>query len=174
MTAPTHLRLLRWGAPVVAAAAVAAVASGVFTAAANPSLPAKTAGQLLVDLQGASVDGLSGTVVQNSDLGLPQLPQVGSGNSALTSLLTGSHTLRVWYAGDEKQRVALLGSLGETDVVRNGTSAWVWSSESNSATHYTVPAGKAGKAEADQLPRPASPRSRPPTWRSRRSTRPRR
>ena len=82
MTAPTHLRLLRWGAPVVAAAAVAAVASGVFAAAANPSLPAKTAGQLLVDLQGASVDGLSGTVVQDSDLGLPQLPQVGGGNSS--------------------------------------------------------------------------------------------
>ena len=82
MTAPTHLRLLRWGVPVVAAAAVAAVASGVFTAQANPSLPAKTAGQLLVDLQGASVDGLSGTVVQDSDLGLPQLPQVGSGSSS--------------------------------------------------------------------------------------------
>jgi outer membrane lipoprotein-sorting protein len=157
MTAPTHLRLLRWGVPVVAAAAVAAVASGVFVAQANPSLPAKTAGQLLVDLQGASVDGLSGTVVQDSDLGLPQLPQVGSGSSSLTSLLTGSHTLRVWYAGDEKQRVALLGSLGETDVVRNGTNAWVWSSESNSATHFTVPAGKAGKDEADGLPAGVTP-----------------
>jgi len=157
MTAPTHLRLLRWGAPVVAAAAVAAVASGVFTAEANPSLPAKSAGQLLVDLQGASVDGLSGTVVQDSDLGLPQLPQVGSGSSSLTSLLTGSHTLRVWYAGDDKQRVALLGSLGETDVVRNGTNAWVWSSESNSATHFTVPAGKAGKHEADGLPAGVTP-----------------
>jgi len=157
MTAPTHLRLLRWGAPVVAAAAVAAVASGVFTAEANPSLPAKSAGQLLVDLQRASVDGLSGTVVQDSDLGLPQLPQVGSGSSSLTSLLTGSHTLRVWYAGDDKQRVALLGSLGETDVVRNGTNAWVWSSESNSATHFTVPAGKPGKHEADGLPAGVTP-----------------
>ena len=159
MTAPSHLRLIRWGAPVVAAAAVAAVASGVFTAEANPSLPAKTAGQLLVDLQGASVDGLSGTVVQDSDLGLPQLPQVGNGggSSSLTSLLTGSHTLRVWYAGDDKQRVALLGSLGETDVVRNGTTAWVWSSESNSATHFTLPAGKAGKDEADQLPAGVTP-----------------
>jgi outer membrane lipoprotein-sorting protein len=157
MTAPT--RLLRWGAPVVAAAAVAAVASGVFTAEANPSLPAKTAGQLLVDLQGASVDGLSGTVVQDSDLGLPQLPQVGgrSSGSSLTSLLTGSHSLRVWYAGDDKQRVALLGSLGETDVVRNGTTAWVWSSESNSATRFTIPAGKAGKDEADELPAGVTP-----------------
>jgi outer membrane lipoprotein-sorting protein len=160
MTAPTTLRLLRWGAPVVAAAAVAAVASGVFTAQANPSLPAKTAGQLLVDLQGASVDGLSGTVVQDSDLGLPQLPQVGGGggsSSSLTSLLTGSHTLRVWYAGEDKQRVALLDSLGETDVVRNGTKAWVWSSESNTATQFTVPAGRAGKDEADKLPAGVTP-----------------
>ncbi len=159
MTAPTTLRLLRWGAPVVAAAAVAAVASGVFTAEANPSLPAKTAGQLLVDLQGARVDGLSGTVVQDSDLGLPQLPQIGNGggSSSLTSLLTGSHTLRVWYAGDDKQRVALLGSLGETDVVRNGTTAWVWSSESNSATRYTLPAGTAGTHAADQLPAGVTP-----------------
>jgi outer membrane lipoprotein-sorting protein len=159
MTAPTQLRLLRWGAPVVAAAAVAAVASGVFTAEANPSLPAKTAGQLLVDLQGARVDGLSGTVVQDSELGLPQLPQVGGGSSSssLTSLLTGSHTLRVWYAGDERQRVALLGSLGETDVVHNGTNAWVWSSDSNSATHFAIPAGQAGKKEADKLPAGVTP-----------------
>jgi outer membrane lipoprotein-sorting protein len=160
MTAPTQLRLLRWGAPVAAAAAVAAVASGVLTAQAGPSLPPKTAGQLLADLQGARVDGLSGTVVQDSDLGLPQLPQVGpgrGGNSSLTSLLTGSHTLRVWYAGEDRQRVALLGSLGETDVVRNGTDAWVWSSESNSATHFRVPAGRAGKDEADHLPAGVTP-----------------
>jgi outer membrane lipoprotein-sorting protein len=161
MTAPTTLRLLRWGAPVAAAAAVALVTSGVLTAQAGPSLPPKTAGQLLVDLQRAEVDGLSGTVVQDSDLGLPELPQVGSGggggSASLTSLLTGSHTLRVWYAGDDKQRVALLGSLGETDVVRNGTDAWVWSSESNSATHYTVPAGKAGEDAADQLPAGVTP-----------------
>jgi outer membrane lipoprotein-sorting protein len=160
MTAPTQLRLLRWGAPVVAAAAVAAVASGVFTAQAGPSLPTKTAGQLLVDVQGAQVDGLSGTVVQDSELGLPQLPQLGGSggsSSSLTSLLTGSHTLRVWYAGDDKQRVALLGSLGETDVVRNGANAWVWSSESNSAQHFAVPAGAAGKQEADQLPAGVTP-----------------
>ena len=98
--------------------------------------------------------------MQDSNLGLPQLPQLGSGSggsSSLTSLLTGSHTLRVWYAGQDKQRVALLGSLGETDVVRNGTNAWLWASDSNSATHYAIPAGKAGKAEADQLPAGVTP-----------------
>jgi outer membrane lipoprotein-sorting protein len=99
--------------------------------------------------------------VQDSNLGLPQLPQVGSGGqggaSSLTSLLTGSHTLRVWYAGEDKQRVALLGSLGETDLVRNGTNAWLWTSDTNSATHLTVPAGKAGADKADQLPAGVTP-----------------
>jgi outer membrane lipoprotein-sorting protein len=161
MTAPTRLRALRWGVPVVAAAAVVVVSTGVFTAQAGPSLSPRTAGQLLVDLQGAKVDGLSGTVVQDSNLGLPELPQTGSGGqggaASLTSLLTGSHTLRVWYAGEDKQRVALLGSLGETDVVRNGTDAWLWTSDTNSATHVKVPAGRAGAHEADQLPAGVTP-----------------
>lgn len=158
MTAPTHLRLLRWGVPVAAAAAVAVAASGVFSAEADPTLPPKTAGQLLVDLQGARVDGLSGTVVQDSELGLPELPTspTGQGGASLTSLLTGSHTLRVWYAGEDKQRVAMLSKLGETDVVRNGTDAWMWSSETNSATHLTVPAG-AGGDEARGLPAGVTP-----------------
>lgn len=157
MTATTRLRKLRWGVPVAAAAAVAVVASGVLTAEADPPLPAKTAGQLLVDVQGAKVAGLSGTVEQNSDLGLPSLPDMGGagGGSDLTSLLTGSHTLRVWYAGQDRQRVALLGSLGETDVVHNGADAWLWSSETNSATHYRVPAG--AKGEVEKLPPGVTP-----------------
>jgi outer membrane lipoprotein-sorting protein len=157
MTATTHLRLLRWGVPVAATAAVAVAASGVLTAQADPTLAPKTAGQLLVDLQGASVAGLSGTVVQNSDLGLPELPSTGTdqGGSSLTSLLTGSHTLRVWSAGEDQQRVAMLSKLGETDVVRNGTDAWMWSSETNSATHLTLPAGQADAA--DHLPAGVTP-----------------
>src|SRR5829696_6318321 len=159
MTAPTHGRLLRWSVPVAATAAVAVAASGVFTTEADPTLPPKTAGQLLVDLHGAEVEGLSGTVVQNSDLGLPELPSVGSdqGGSSLTSLLTGSHTLRVWYGGEDRQRVAMLSKLGETDVVRNGTDAWMWSSQTNSATHLRLPAGQAGRDRAEQLPAGVTP-----------------
>lgn len=150
-------RMLRWGAPVAAVAAVAVVASGVLTAEANPPLPAKTAAQLLADVQGARVDGLSGTVVQTSDLGLPELPTSGPGasdaTSSLASLLTGSHTLRVWMAGDTKQRLALLSSLGESDVVRNGRDVWFWSSEERSATHFTLPAD-AAKSRPDDVPLP--------------------
>ena len=157
MTAPTRTRLLRWGAPVAAAAVVAVAASGVLTAEADPPLPPKTAAQLLADVQRARVDGLSGTVVQDSDLGLPALPSAGRDSGAsLTSLLTGSHTLRVWYAGQTKQRLALLGSLGESDLVRNGRDAWLWSSESNSATHYRLPES-ATTADPTPLPSPLTP-----------------
>ena len=48
--------------------------------------------------------------------------------------------MRVWYGGPDQQRLALLGQLGESDLVRNGTDLWAWSSHSNTATHWTVPA----------------------------------
>ena len=142
MNRETRLRALRWSAPAVAVAAIAVTASGVLTANAKPPLPARTAAQLLVDLQNARVDGLSGTIVQNAKLGLPQLPQVGNGvgDTSLTSLLAGSHTLRLWSAGTDKQRLALLGGLGESDVIHNGQDVWMWTSETKSATHYVLPA----------------------------------
>jgi outer membrane lipoprotein-sorting protein len=156
-TAPTRTRLLRWGVPVAIAAVVGVAATGVLTAEADPPLPPKTAAQLLVDVQGARVAGLSGTVVQDSDLGLPALPTGGPGTDSTSplSLLTGSHTLRVWYAGEAKQRLALLGRLGETDAIHNGRDAWLWSSGSNSATHYALPAGSA--AERPAMPSPLTP-----------------
>src|SRR6266508_4500494 len=89
----------RWLAPAAIAAAVLGIGAGVnaLTASAAPSLPARSAAQLLVDLQTARLDGMSGTVVQTADLGLPALPFAGAGSSDLTSLISGKHTLRVWY-----------------------------------------------------------------------------
>jgi outer membrane lipoprotein-sorting protein len=147
MELQTRRRALRWSAPVVAVAAVAVAASGVLTADANPPLPPRTAAQLLADLQTAQVQGMSGTIVQNAKLGLPQLPNVGNaGNDAsLTSLLAGSHTLRVWSAGPDKHRVALLGTLGETDVIHNGRDVWLWESATKTAEHFVLPTGTEAK-----------------------------
>ncbi|QWZ09879.1 hypothetical protein KRR39_09195 [Nocardioides panacis] len=136
-----HRPTLRWTAPVVAAVLLATGGSlvGAITASARDGLPHRSASQLLVDVQSARLDGLSGTVVQNSNLGLPSLPGVGgSGSSDLTSLVAGSHTLRLWYAGPNRIRLALLGSLGESDLVRSGPDLWSWSSADKSATHRTV------------------------------------
>jgi outer membrane lipoprotein-sorting protein len=136
--------ITRWAVPVGVAAAVFAVGAGVtaLRVSADPTLPARDAAQLLVDLQNAKLEGLSGTVVQRAELGLPALPgQVGSGSAQLSSLLGGTHTLRVWYAGPEKVRVALLGKVGESDVIRNGRDVWMWSSEEQEAQHRTLPDG---------------------------------
>ena len=136
---------LRWLVPVVAAVVLASGASvaGLISANAGSSLPERTASQLLVDVQNARLDGMSGTIVQNAELGLPNLPGIGgSGSSDMSSLVSGSHTLRLWYRDPNHVRLALLGTLGESDVVGNGTDLWMWSSKDKSATHRTIPASE--------------------------------
>jgi outer membrane lipoprotein-sorting protein len=132
---------LRWLVPVAVTAVVVGGGATVRTiaASAEPSLPARSAAQLLVDLQTATLDGLSGTVRTNADLGLPALPDVATkGSTDITQLLTGSRTARVWYSGPDKVRVALLGTLGEADVVRNGKDVWQWDSKARKAVHSTL------------------------------------
>jgi outer membrane lipoprotein-sorting protein len=56
----------------------------------------------------------------------------------------------VWYASEAQQRLALLGTMGESDVIRNGTDVWTWSSDSNAATHYQLTPGSDGATIPDQ------------------------
>lgn len=155
----TRRPALRWLAPLLAVVLLTTAGSVVsaLTATARQSLPPRSAAQLLVDVQKARLDGLSGTIVQTSDLGLPSLPGVaGNSSSEFSSLVSGSHTLRVWYAGPEHARIALLGQFGESDLIRNGSDLWVWSSRNNTATHATVPAG-AGTHPDSGAPTPGAP-----------------
>jgi outer membrane lipoprotein-sorting protein len=134
--------VVRWAVPagVVAAVLGAAVLSNSLRASASVSLPQRSPAQLLVDLQQANLTGVSGTVIENADLGLPALPDSvgGDGSADLNALVTGSHTMRVWYSGPDKLRVALIGALAESDIVRNGSDAWIWSSKDKSAEHFTI------------------------------------
>ncbi|WP_375423680.1 outer membrane lipoprotein carrier protein LolA [uncultured Friedmanniella sp.] len=133
---------LRWAAPLALLAVVGGTGVLATTANADPTLPTKSPEQLLVDVANAKVDGLSGTVVQTADLGLPSLPSSGSASTQeLTSLLSGTHTLKVWTSGEDKARLEVLDNLAATDVIRNGSDVWTWSSEANAATHRTLPAG---------------------------------
>ena len=144
---------LRWVVPAVVVGVVGGTSLIAASATADTALPPETAQQLLVDLQQAKVDNFSGTVVQTSDLGLPQLPGIGGGqyDTSLTSLISGTHTLRVWAAGEDKQRLAIQGTLGETDIIRNGTDVWNWSSQDNAATHTRM-STRDGKASSEDLP----------------------
>lgn len=142
---------VRWLAPVAVVAVVgggAVIGHAVASGTATASLPTVTPAELIADIRNADVAGVSGTVVETADLGLPSLPGLGSAlgtsNSGLLGMITGTHTLRVWYGGPTKQRIALLGSMGESDIIRNGQDLWTWDSSDNSATHRTLPAGAKG------------------------------
>jgi hypothetical protein len=139
---PMTSRRARWAVPGAAVAVVAAVtaASMATSAAASPALPARTPAQLLAALasHAGTPPAMSGTVVESSALGLPQLPGQQDPSSPL-SMLSGSHTIRLWYADPAHVRLALPVPLGETDVVRNGSTAWVWRSSSNSVQRITIP-----------------------------------
>ncbi|MGC5022614.1 LolA family protein [Micromonospora sp. DT47] len=153
---------LRWLVPLAAAVTVVGggAAVGTFAANADPALPPRSAAQLLVDLQTARLDGLSGTVVQRADLGLPPLAGLVGGDD-LTGVLTGTHTLRVWYSGPDKQRVAMLDTLGERDVIRSGRDVWTWDSRANTAVHRTLPesADRAPDASLPATPKEAADRA---------------
>ena len=156
----------RWAAPAIAAVAVvgAGVAAKTLAVAAEPDLAPRSAAQLLVDLQTASLDGLSGTVVERADLGLPAITSMlgnlapggagatGPGSANLTSLISGKHTLRVWYSGPDKARVALVGTSGESDVIRNGKDVWIWDSKANTASHHVL-SDKDQAAAPKELPK---------------------
>lgn len=138
-------RRLRWMLPggVAAAIAIASFTTSVASnASAEPNLPDRTAAQLLASLEQTTPPALSGTIVETTKLGLPQLPDIGVGgnNSDLTlaNLVTGAHTMRVWYDGQNNQRLALLGQLSETDVIHHGTDVWTYSSTTRAVTHNTV------------------------------------
>lgn len=129
---------LRWTAPL-AVLGVALVAPTITaTVAADPgtSLPPRSAEQLLVDVQTATVPGLSGTIIQRSELGLPSLPGLTDTGSGFESFLSGSHTAKVWLAEPNKARLALLEQLGETDLIVNGSEAWHWRSEDKLVDHW--------------------------------------
>lgn len=146
---------------LVPLALVAVVAGGIaFTSAsrsesATPTLPPRTAEQLLAEVSQASVPGLSGTVVETARLGLPELPTLGGrGGASLSSLVSGSHTVRVWLKGDGRSRLAITGQLAESDVIHNGQDLWLYSSQDNSVVHYRL-SGAGGD-------RPSPPATRTP------------
>jgi outer membrane lipoprotein-sorting protein len=132
-------RLGRWSVPAIAAVGIAGVGvvPSALSASGHPSLPGRSAAQLLVAVERSHVTAMSGTIRTTANLGLPSLPAASTGGNAtgLQTLLTGTHTLRIWLAGPARQRLALLGDLAETDVIHNGRNLWVYESATNTVTH---------------------------------------
>jgi outer membrane lipoprotein-sorting protein len=142
-------RRTRWAAPATALAVTAAVIAGLQIPAAQaaPNLPARTSAQLLAEVSSdAALPPLTGTMVEATSLGLPQLPSVGNPTS-LSSLLTGSHTIKVYYQDARHLRLAIPQPESEMDVIRNGSTAWLWNSAANSVTKFELPTAKSNQPE---------------------------
>jgi outer membrane lipoprotein-sorting protein len=138
---------LRWAVPAAAGALiVTGTLVGSVAASADSGLPPRTAEELLVALQSPSATSIAGTVVSTADLGLPQLPTNGPSGTDLTSLVSGSHTLRLWSDGDQHARLALLGPAQEVDIVSSGRDVWLWSSTDRTVEHFVRPDESAAMA----------------------------
>jgi len=129
------------------------VLAGPLQAQAPATIPARTAAQVLALAIASHPQPLSGTLEETADLGLPQLPDIATGGGAssqsgaagpaaglgqLVAFLTAPHTARVYLDGAGSQRVQLMDSLAERDVVHHGTTVWTYDSAANTATKYTV------------------------------------
>ncbi|HET6185409.1 MAG TPA: DUF2092 domain-containing protein [Trebonia sp.] len=127
--------------PVIAVAVTGGVIAGtqIPSAQASPVLPVRSPGQLLAEInQDQKLPPLTGTVVETTSLGLPQLPQAGNPTS-LSSLLTGSHTIKVYYLNAQHFRLSVQQPMSETDVIRSANTLWLWESTGNSVTEFTAP-----------------------------------
>lgn len=133
---------LRWLVSVVLiVAVVAAIATSVSGVFRNDSaLPATSPGQLVSQVRAPRITGYSGTVVSHIDLGLPAsvLTALSDAVPVGGALLHGSHTMRYWYGGEDRQRVAVVGQSAEQDVFRNGTQLLLWDTSTRIAQRSTI------------------------------------
>ena len=140
---------LRWLPAAVVTTVIAAGALAVpLQAGAAVDLPDKSPQEVLELIGESTVDALSGTVEQTSDLGLPDLSAGGSSSgdelASALELLTGSHTARVYVDGHDKVRVQVMDRMAERDLIVNGGDVWLWDSKENTATHLAVPPHDSG------------------------------
>jgi outer membrane lipoprotein-sorting protein len=146
----------RWAVPGAALAITGGVivATLMPSAQASPSLPAKTPAQLLASVAArAHVPAFTGSVLETTSLGLPQLP--GSNDqTSLIALLTGSHTVNVWFANPQKYRLSLPGKMSESDLYRDGQIAWLWQSVPDTAVKLLGSQDTSGQAP---MPLPVTP-----------------
>jgi hypothetical protein len=141
----------RWAVPAGVIAVVGIVVGATAAAsAAVPSLPARTAAQLLAAV-GRAVkqppEPYTATVRQTANLGLPALSAVTQ-SSVTSSLISGTQSVDIWYANPQHVRIAVPVQAGESDARLDGRTLWLWDSESQTATKVTLPAYRASAAGA--------------------------
>jgi outer membrane lipoprotein-sorting protein len=130
---------------MVAAAMVAATTiSHGLASSDSPRMPGISPLSLLKKMAKPGTQGVSGTVRLSVDIGLPRLPKLGSdGGADPLRLLSGVHYIRLATESSgpqARERVALMDTLSEYDLVRDGSDLWMWDSTRQLARHGSVDA----------------------------------
>ncbi|MPZ79461.1 MAG: outer membrane lipoprotein carrier protein LolA [Actinophytocola sp.] len=98
---------------------------------APPALPPISADALVESVLSTEVPALGGSVELRNNLGLP-IP-------GLPTSMGGGDAVRVFADGEGRGRISIPGRGGETTVVDDGSTVWVWSSQDK--TVQKVPHG---------------------------------
>lgn len=160
----------RYGVPV-AVIGVAAVTIGLVPALAasgDPDLPEVTAQELVEKIAASETDRFSGTVKVSVDLGLPSFggldlselagslgaeAEGGKGGTTatpeekLTSLASGTHTLRVAGDGPDRQKLTFVDGADEYSLIRDGEQVWAYDGSTGEALHTRGESGGTAKGD---------------------------
>jgi hypothetical protein len=86
--------------------------------------------QLRQRIAASATQQYSGYARTQAELGLPSLPDLGD----LTSLLSGTTNVRVWYQAHDVNRVDVIDNVGERDVYQTPQGTYTWDYASNLLT----------------------------------------
>ena len=147
-------RVAIWAVAAITPLAVGAAILAPMAASGAVDLPDKTVAELLEFAEASDVDALSGSIEQTSELGLPDLEELGVGRESrrapdgpeaagiddLIALVTGTHTANVYLDG-RSARLQVLDQLAERNVYIDGKAreAWYVDSETLTATRLVLP-----------------------------------
>lgn len=113
--------------------------SGTVQSTSDLGLPALS---LSTGMSQSMIDSMSASVPKGMEDFVPKGASTSAVSSAL-GLLGGSHTARIFVdsskTGPQKVRLQIEDRLAERNLVSNGTDAWSYDSQTNTATHAAVP-----------------------------------
>lgn len=134
--------------PALGAVVVGTVAVGPRLAGADapPKLSPIGVSELISNVAHAKAQPLQGTVTTSADLGLGALSSLSSGVPALSALVSGKTTERIWLGTQGRARIEILAAGSEQDLVVTPGVAWWWDSATQAAAQVSLPSGptKAG------------------------------
>jgi hypothetical protein len=139
-------RTVRWA--LVAATAVIACAVPSVVASLPAAGSSISVDQLRQRIQASGNQEYSGYARTQAELGLPSLPDLGD----LTSLLSGTTNVRVWYQTHDVNRVDVIDNIGERDVYRTPLGTYTWDYASNLLTEVLGTAPLRLPTAGDLLP----------------------